>query len=359
MAEPLIDPQLLKTLIGGTSVLDIPRLTITDRNEAVAFLRAYGYDLADDSDVARLWSYHRRAVSYLQTQLLQPEETVPTVLSEEVLLRDPSQLLIYASDKTDATRQRWACAILRIMHVLAHLSNDLFTVFSDEIQQQILKPYQEVISNGQDGDVILGDVNGIDQVVLKKFDVKPFKTSNSSITKLLAKPEEVAFGLLDKMGVRFVTPSIYDCFRVMSLLVRKNIISFPHLIPDQANNTLYPINLFVEVMSELKDANVGPQEMDARLLAKLETSENRAAYREKLNVFTSRDYRFIKFIVRKLIRARVEGMERPLMFFYPYEVQIMDLATHLKNSSGPSSHGQYKQRQKVRARERVFGKDLN
>ena len=135
MADSLIDPLLLKTLIGGTSVLDIPRLTIADRAEAEAFLRAYGYDVTDDGDMARLWSYHRRAVSYIQTQLVRPGEILPPELAEEVLLREPAQLLVYASDLDNMERQRWACAILRIMHVLAHLSNDLFTVFSDEIDR--------------------------------------------------------------------------------------------------------------------------------------------------------------------------------------------------------------------------------
>ena len=49
---------------------------------------------------------------------------------------------------------------------------------------------------------------------------------------------------------------------------------------------------------------------------------------------------------------------RPFRFFYPYEIQIMDNATFLKNQSGPMAHDAYKSRQRIKARERVFGDHL-
>lgn len=352
------DPLLLRTLVDGSSVLATPRLKIKTKAEAERFILAYGYNLEDEADVARLWSFHRRAVTYLQTQLLAPGESIPEQLSEAVLVGDICQLLLWASDtdQRESERQRWACAILRVMHVISHLSNDLFTIFSEDIQNQILKPYHEMVASDGDGRVRLVAGQGGEEIPLEKFDIKPFKTSNSSITKLLAKPEEVAFSILDKMGVRFVTRTVYDSFRVLLWLVKNNVISYPHLIPDQSNNTLYPLNLFLEVVNDLPaDKTYSGEEIDKLLMEKLRVGSERAVYREKLNSFTDRNYRFMKFIVRRLIRAKTETLGRPFMFFYPYEVQIMDRPTFEANLKGPSSHSEYKARQRTRARERVFG----
>lgn len=352
------DFEMLKTLVGGSSVISLPRLRLRTRDEVRDFLLAYGYDLNEDSDTARLWSFHRRAVTYIETQLLNSGERVPPEYGEAILVKDIANLFLWASmdEASGGARQRWCCAILRVMHVINHLTNDLFTVFSDDIQEQILRPYQDVITTDENGAIFLGKEGSSERIELAKFDIKPFKTSNSSITKLLAKPEEVAFSLLDKMGVRFVTHSVLDCFRVLRWLVRHHVISTPHLIPDQSNNTLYPLNLFEEVVAELKARpDMGPKEIDRLMQTKVKSDKDRASYREKINVFTSRDYRFMKFIVRRLIRARAHALDRPLMFFYPYEVQVMDELTFNRNSIGPSSHTEYKSRQKRTARERVFG----
>lgn len=354
------DPKLLETLVGGASALDHPNLHFHDLDEAGAFIRCYGYDLKNEDDAARLWSYHHRAISFIQNQLLSPEERIPKELAEPPLLKDLGNLLLWAGDTSEEgrLRRKWCCGILRVMHVITHLSNDLFTFFAEDIQEQIMQPYQQVVTADESGRTFLGPAGNSESIPIVKFDIKPFKTSNSSITKLLAKPEEVAFGLLDKMGVRFVTNSIFDCFRVMHWLVTNNVVSFPHLIPDQSNNTLYPLNLFTEVMAEMRERGINsPELVEEHLRKKISTENGRATYREKLNIFTSREYRFIKFIVRRLIRAKTEGRDRPFMFFYPYEIQIVDIETFKKNSTGPSSHGEYKARQRQRARERVFGRE--
>src|SRR5689334_2875073 len=137
MQWPEFDQDLFKTMLGGASVLSNTRLRLKSPEQAKEFLISYGYNVDDDGDAARLWSFHRRAVTYIETQLLLPGEKVPQELSEAVLVKDPTQLLLWASEPVSA-RQRWACALLRVMHVLNHLSNDLFTAYSDDIQEQIL-----------------------------------------------------------------------------------------------------------------------------------------------------------------------------------------------------------------------------
>lgn len=347
----------LQSLIGGLTALDVPKLTIQSLDEAKAFVRAYGFDPDSEKDIQRLWIYHRRAVTFIQTELLEESESFPDALSDPNQLKDLNYLLIYASthDQREMSLQRWACATLKVMHVMVHLDNDLFTHYNTAIQDQILKPYQNMIFKDPVHGTYLGSPNDLESIGLKKFDIKPFKTSKSSVTKLLAKPEEVAFTLLDKMGVRFVTKHLYDVFRVLRFLIDEHLVSFPHVISDQSNNTLYPINLFYEVVEGLtKEMDLTSAELDELLKAKMEEAKERAEFRQKLNTFSSMDYKFIKFITRTLIRVPLaDGTE--FTFFYPYEVQIVDYETYLKNLSGTASHDEYKTRQKRRARLRVLG----
>lgn len=373
-AELDFNVMILKTAIGGLSVLDHTYLFIKNDEEAAQFLKAYGFDIFNSSDEARLWNYYGRALAYIQTQLLLPGEQIPEIFKEEKYIKNFVNLLLWASDLSPLYKERqlWSCAILRVIHVLIHLTNDLFTAFSDEIQEQVLKPYRQVIVTDEAGQVSLcapqSSLSGQDSIPLFRFDVKPFKTSNSSITKLLAKPEEVAFGVLDKMGVRFLTHSLYDCFRVLQWLFRHNVLSYPHLIPDESANTLFPLNLFVDLLKSgelinhmgLKKENLSHQEVhdfiNKTLLDQLHQDQTSptSGYREKVNIFSSKEYRFIKFIVRQLVRTQGDTVQRPFMFFYPHEIQIIDWQTYQKNSVGPSSHTEYKARQKKKARERVL-----
>lgn len=365
--------QTLDCVVGGVSALDIGRLNVQTPEQARAFVEAYGYDLASEADKEEIWATHRRAVALIKDQLLEEGESIPEVLYDPAKLTDPSQLLIIASSRRpeDREAQRWACAILRVMHVFVHLRNDLFSAFSDEIQSQILKPLQDaIVSDPVGGSITLGSPSRLDSsehapssgwdegIRLHKFDIKPFKTTASSVIKLLARPERVALTLLDKLGVRFVTRSVFDSFRVIRFLVERNIVSYPHIIPDQSNNTLYPLNIFLEAMEDLK-ASPAPDShegVEATLATKLKAAADRAEFLQKENQFSATDYKFIKFISRKLISAPIGQGERmrQFRFFYPYEIQVMDYETYVRNLSGPMAHDAYKDRQRRRARDRVL-----
>lgn len=354
------DQSTFKTLVGGLPALEIQRLNISSLEEARQFVLAYGYDMTDKNHLDKLWKYYRRSLNYLRSHLLKEGEVIPDMLSDPNQLKDLSYLLIYAStrDIRQNTIQNWACAILRVMHVLAHLENDLFAQFSKEIQDQILTPFQSQVHRDPVSGIWLGGSNDLDRIRLDKFVVKSFKSSDSSINKLLAKPSAVAFTILDKLGVRFVTRHLFDVFRVLRFLTQKNLVNFAHGISEEGNNTIYPIDLFMEVMesfSSSKDLSI--ENIDERLLSKLEEVGSQAAYRKKLNIFSSGDYRFLKFITRRLIRIELseDQRQKQMSFFYPYEVQILDYSTYLKNLGGPSAHDQYKLRQREHARKRVLG----
>jgi uncharacterized protein (TIGR04562 family) len=350
------DPEVFQSLIGGRAVVETPRLGLKSKEEAYAYLKTYGYDMEVETDREKLWAIHSRAVIYIRTQLLKEGESIPDEISDSKQLGDIANLLLWSSlrDSTEESLHRWSCALLRVMHVISQLHNDLFNYFSLEIQEEIFRPYRQVVQKDANGSRLYAGPEG-DTVPLQKFDIKPFKDSDSAITKLLAKPDEVAFGLLDKIGVRFVTPSMYDVFRVMRFLVVNHVVSPANVIPNQSNNTLYPVNLFLDVMEGLpRTAEMDPAELDKILSSRLEKDMAKAKFLEKHNTFTSKDYRFIKFITRQLVRVTHPETQKSFSFFYPYEVQILDYEHYLRSLSGPASHEEYKARQRDRARARVL-----
>lgn len=367
------NPSVLSCAVGGISAIDLPQLEITSFAEASAFCQNYGFDLQNPQSLERAWLVHRRAVAFLRDHLLEPGESIPECLSDPVQLQSPAHLLVYASPKYAEAPQgsggdeldlrKWSCALLRIMHVYFHLESDLFSYFFNDIQDQILKPVQSHIFTEPGSDTVsLGSLQSENSIRLHKFEVKPFKATSSSIVKLLAKSDAITLTLLDKLGMRFVTRSVFDAFRVIRYLFDKHLVSFPHIIPDQSINTIYPTNLFLEVMSELRDQpgseGFSPDRIQTLLDEHLSAAGHRAQWREKPNAYTDKDYRFIKFINRKLIEVNLqqaEGSPRPFGFFYPFEIQIMDYQTYLNHLSGPSAHDQYKDRQRKAARLRVLG----
>lgn len=361
--------QVLDCVVGGVSALDIPRLNVQTEDEARQFILAYGYDLENPDHRDQLGSTYRRAVALIREHLLEEGETIPERLYDPNRKLELSELMIIASSRKPEERQlqKWACAILRVMHVYVHLRNDLFSAFRDEIQGQILKPIQEAIASNENGEsIVLGSMRPGGDIQLTKFEVKPFKTTASSVVKLLARPERVALTLLDKLGVRFVTRSIYDSFRVVRFLIENHLVSFPHIIPDQSSNTLFPLNLFMEAIEELKlreskGEALPPEKIDQILKGRLEANRSRAEFNENDNQFSTPDHRFIKFISRKLITVSVGIGEnqRPFKFFYPYEFQILDQDSYAATLSGPTAHNEYKKRQRRKARERVLGGKIN
>ncbi len=346
------DPIFLESMIGGLNTLDVPHLVSGTESQARAFIAAYGYDLDNEKDLNRVWSFHRKAITYIQTELLKDGEEIPDELCDREKLGSPEKLICYSSQK-DHPYSEMACGILKVIHAFVHLNNDLFNFYSTEIQEQILRPIQAHIVDEPASGVRLGSGSNVDSVLLKKFEVKPFKTTSSSVTKLLAKPNLVAFSLMDKMGVRFITKSLADVFRVVRYLTDENIVCFAHNIPDQSINTLYPLNLFLEVVEHHKDIKgMGNKELEELLKNKLSQPSIKPEYKEKENSFTSENYKFIKFITRRLVK--VSNPE--ISFFYPYEIQIVDYDTYINNMTGEAAHDQYKKRQVERARLRVLGR---
>jgi len=180
------------------------------------------------------------------------------------------------------------------------------------------------------------------------------------VIKLLAKPDALAMKIFDKIGVRFITRTVFDSFQVIRFLIEENLISYPQIMPDQSSNNMYPVDQFLAVCNKLvkkhgPEQKLSSEKIDRLLAQKLKS--NQSAFLglfRKENPFSSQDFKYIKFICRKLIQIESNGPGKTFSFFYPFEVQILNESAYKKMQSGESEHAAYKNRQIEAAVKRLF-----
>lgn len=376
---------VLEVMIADHSPIDLSRLSITDRRDAYLFIRNYGFDLNHPDDAAEVERIQAEAMELIQKLFLDTLELdfKPLKMPPSIQQADIIDLLLLASSNPRAVLQKWACAMLRVMHTLAHVSTDLSASFFPDIQDQILRPYYEHIFR-EEGQLWLG--KGQDRLPLVEFEVKAGKERSSAVLKLLHKRENVAADIFDRIGVRFVTRDRLDAILVLRYLREKHLVPFPNVKPSRSVNTLIHIDklrrTFRELYAQYKDQKLEDHEFEQIL-------RHSAQFRDTLssrqihtlfnrNPFTSRQYRAMQFTVRQLVKLRnplypfkdqidasaisdiflqrqFEDTKPYYRFFFPYEIQIVDLDTHRNNMSGQARHDIYKHRQLVVARKRVLG----
>jgi uncharacterized protein (TIGR04562 family) len=356
------DSSALSVVAGGVSALDTPFLHIHNLEDAESFIKSYGYTISHPEDLERLWYFHRRALVLMTEKLKIDINEIPEQIKNKESLKDIRQLLIYASQKSEGHLQKWSCAVLRCMHVFIHSETDLFSSFSEEIQKQILTPFEQAIV--QDDKLYLKSYTkeGHPTVELANFQTKPYKTSTSTVIKLLARPEALAMKIFDKIGVRFVTRSVFDSFQVIRFLTDENLISYPQIMPDQSSNNMYPVEEFLAVCDKLSKKHghnkvLASEKIDRLLSHKLKANQNAfLGLFRKENPFSAKDFKYIKFISRKLIHVHSQGPGKNFNFFYPFEVQIITEDAFKKMQSGESEHSAYKNRQIEVAIKRLFSR---
>lgn len=351
----------MKTVVGGVSALDLRHISIDSVEEAHEFFSSYGFDWNSETDRKELLSVFQKALVFLQTEIIQPEDKFPNDLLSYNELKDLRKLLVFVNAKSTHTSEelrRWAGALLKVMHVIVHFSHDMYSIFPDEIQKQILGPFEEhLFTDPAHGNPYLRKNSTDEAIKLYKFEKKPVKDFRSSVLKLLAKRKLFALNLYDNIGIRFVTWNVFDAFRVIRYLMANTLINPFHTLTDQSVNTIYPINLFSEVMDELRTSNkdIGYDDVDLILQKKLTENHNRAEYLLKENNFSGEGYKFIKFVSRRLISVNVNGNTH--RFFYPFEVQILTRDAYLESIQSDQAHHEYKKRQRTSARKRLLNLD--
>jgi uncharacterized protein (TIGR04562 family) len=392
LAKWKIGESVLHVLIGGHSFLDSKdgfRGTFRNLHGAENYLQAYGFNLHDPIETAELLGSLQEAIRFIRTYFLKPgnpeglELEIPKKIAEINQIPD---LLMFASQEAQPELRHWACAVLRVVHTLSHVDRDIRTHYFKDIQTQILDRFYRQLHRDEAGQLYLGRT-GDDpyRVDLVQFEVKPKKSRDSILMKLLHKPQSVAEELFDRVGVRFVTRTRVDAIRVIHYLEHSNVVVGANIKPSRSRNTLVDVAWFEEALARelprLKSGEITEEQL-RKNLEKAPIPEQKSGD----NPFSSEHYRAIQFTCRQLIKIKnplsdhirdlkqvarkvalvpelaaaidkvdQKYIQRVARFFYPFEVQVVDEKSYGDNEKGRSAHGEYKKAQQRAALQRVMG----
>lgn len=370
-----------RVALEGYSYLDIQKLYVTSKVEAKQFLEAYGYDYDDPMAREEVWKLYFEAIAFIKNHLLNPGEVLPAEFLQRGSQNDILKILVDSSTEAQKPRGKWCCSILRVMHILSHLDNDIRHEHFSHAREQIFGRIDRFIQEVGPRKWTFG--SGPQAVKLVRYIKKNRKERNSIIIKLLSKANNIVENIYDSLGVRFVTETRFDCYRLLQELFASGAICSTNVQPGRSVNTMIPMDVLKDTIEDLKrDFKAGDltEQEVARQLAKLE-DETMVSLKEIQNPFSSRWYRAIQFTGRQLISvqdptfkfwteikgqlSKSKSVEKELKkipvtlrekksFYYPFEVQIMDKASYVESIGGRSRHREYKAKQRLMARNRVL-----
>lgn len=379
---------------SGKSSLDATNyLTeLHDKNQVANFLDGYGFDITDPVESAELFGIFQESMQFLKRYFLKEGNAdgldlrIPAYLFS---ITNISELFLAATGhstvKLKKDEELWAGVVLKVMHTILHTDKDLRYRYYSTIQQQIFDRFYKFIHRDEENRLFLKNDSGT-SIPLYDFQTKAKKTRDSIVIKLLHKQENVAEELFDRIGVRIITYNKLDAIRVIRFLHRNHVIMINNIKPSRSQNTLVDLGMLrMRIYSLYKEAirsNMIEDTFYQRLNSLIEDCTPNRSSSE--NRHTLDEYRAIHFTGRQLIKYRnpfmssfnevrkqalkdkqnpvsqallhldTSPISRDVRFFYPFEVQITDYESHLKNTQGEASHAEYKKAQLKSAMKRIF-----
>ncbi len=318
----LSDRQALRSLLRGDSIIDWGRLHLSTLELVDNFLSLNEFDPKSEVEIRRLEELRTTSVNYLQDIGMK----IPTSVATEVSARD---LLLIASHESD--NQKWACVVLKVMHIINHL---------DARETMLALPVSDdAIFRG----VELKVMSTVEQLQIAGHQVTEFawsrKTRDSQITKLLAKRSTHAAQIYDRLRFRLIVPTKQDVTRLLAALSRF-LLPFNYTVPDESVNSLIDLSSQLASFDEL---SLHPQEQAEK----------------RLNVFSAPSYQVVNFVCDVPLRVEsldLQNFRKDIpshIVFVQTEFQIVDEATAESNETGESKHSAYKERQLKEVRNRL------
>lgn len=322
------DLDAIRLLLRGNSVIDWHRVHFHSRADVDRFLRLHLLDLRTAEDRARLQHVHREAVNYLIQHLgLQ----FPPELIDPDDVRD---IFVLASQTGGFRRKQiHACVILKLMHVISHMDAAELRFQTSLSESAILELAEQRI------------VRAAARMREAGFPIAAFygsrKTRNSIITKLLAKKENTAVTIFDKLRFRIVTEERAEVVPALGWLIRE-LVPFNFVIPGQSHNSLVPLEaLLTATAPPARAADL--HSVDAEGEAGLDS-----------NPFSGDSFRIINFIIDLPVRvpdavhpAGAAGQLLGRTVLALVEFQVLDRETARCNEEGQNAHHFYKDRQRA------------
>ncbi len=395
LGEYAFNWETFDVVCSGKSSLDAKNyLTeLYDKSQVSNFLYGYGFNINDPVESAELFGIFQEALQFIKRYFLKegnPEGLDLRVPNYLYSITNISELFLAAtgnsSFKLKTEESLWAGVILKVMHTILHADKDLRYRYYSTVQQQIFDRFYKFIHRDEENRLFLKNESGV-SIPLYDFQTKAKKTRDSIIIKLLHKQENVAEELFDRIGVRIITYNKLDALRVIKFLHSNYVIMINNIKPSRSQNTLVDLGLLRKrVFGLYRDAirnQLSEEDFYQKLNALISDSAPGNGHAEK-NVHSSDEYRAIHFTGRQLIKYRnpfmasfnevrkialkeketplaqallgldTSAISRDVRFFYPFEVQITDYESHLKNTQGEASHQEYKRAQLRSAMKRIF-----
>ncbi len=379
---------------SGKSSLDATNyLTeLHDKNQVANFLYGYGFDISDPVESAELFGIFQEAVQFIKRYFLKegnPDGLDLKIPSYLFTITNISELFLAATGhstvKLKTDEQLWAGVVLKVMHTLLHTDKDLRYRYYSTIQQQIFDRFYKFIHRDEANKLFFKNETGT-LIPLVDFQTKAKKTRDSIVIKLLHKQENVAEELFDRIGVRIITENKLDALRVIKFLHRNHVIMINNIKPSRSQNTLVDLGILRKKIYTLYKTAIRSQMDEPKFYSELnkligDCVPHKVGHDNK---HTLEEYRAIHFTGRQLIKYRnpfmasfnevrklalrekqnpisqallnldTSAISRDVRFFYPFEVQITDNDSHMKNSQGEASHAEYKKSQLKSAMKRIF-----
>lgn len=329
----LEDAEAVRLLLSGGSVIDWHKAAFADHAAVDRLLRLHLLDPEEAEDRHRLRYLHLEAVSYLQDYV---RVRVPPELREPDDVRD---VFLWASDTSGfRRRQMLACMSLKLLHVLHHLGAADLRHRAAVSEAALLELAHQRVR--QAADAMRASGHPLERFYGSK------KTRSSMIAKLLAKRDDVAGRVFDKLRYRLVVPHEDDLIPTLAWLVR-HLVPYNLALPGQSHNNLLD-------PASLADA-LPPADQEA--LQPLEGELRRAD--QPRNAFSGDTYRTINAVFDLPVRLPDAVLpEGPLylqgrVVYVTMELQLVDEATDTRNELGQNAHEAYKQRQFEVVRQRL------
>jgi len=331
--------EVARLILQGGSVIDWHQLSLTDRPAVNDFLRLLLIDPDDPMDARRLNFVYREATNFVEEHL---DIRLPADLRNPGDVRD---VFVEASTigRRFRRRQVLACTVVKLMHVINHMEAAELKFVGHVSEAKLLDRARDRIMAHADemraeGYPILGFYGSL-------------KTRNSIITKLLAKRENLAATVFDKLRFRVVVATPDELLPVMAYLTR-TLFPFNYLIPDESHNNLLNLR---RVLKE----NAHYAALTARLQRQRRSASDWIA---ENNPFSGGTYRMINFIVdfpvqlTSLENGAPEQARHLLgrVVFVKVEFQLVDQLTAEQNEVGENDHALYKARQKKTVETRLI-----
>ncbi len=335
----LSDLEAVRLVLNGDSIIDWNRANFRTIQEVDRYLRLHQLDISKPEDLWRLQYVHGEAVNYLEEHL---GLSFPADLQKP---RDVREIFLQASHIGGFRRKQiLACVLLKLMHVINHME-------AAELRYQTPLSEADLMELAEKRIMSAAEAMRASGFPLVAF-YGSRKARNSIITKLIAKRENIAATIFDKLRFRIVTHDREHILPAITWLTR-NLFPFNYVIPGQSHNNLL---LFRSMLRDAPFTELGE-----------ELSSNGIAEEEELttdeNPFSGNSYRMINFIadfpvrIDHLVDVRYGALLGRTVFVM-VEFQVIDRQTARENEEGENAHRLYKDRQRsiVQARLRKGGR---